>query len=390
MRKRLKSKSLVILGAALLLMLMLATACRDERRADGETYTCPMHPTVVSDRPSTCAVCGMDLVRKARPGEEVEITGDLARLMVSPGESVVSSVRTIRGEYKSVPQEKQVQGVVAFDNRRVSAISARVSGRIEKLLLRYPYQKVRKGQRVADVYSPELLAGQREFLLLLPGDPNLVGSARRRLTLLGMTSGQIQSIERTGKPLERLPVFSDQDGYLLADAGAELIREGDYVSPGQALFTIAKEDAMVIELSVPGDAWPGISEGSALEWKTGSGRTVSSRVGLIQPFMESGKSFLKLRVYPDEPQDLRIGEIVVASISPEVTDGLWVPRSAIVDLGLRKVVFVKENGTFKPRTVNTGAAGQGMIEVVRGLASGDDIASNAQFLVDSESLIKTR
>ena len=142
-------------------ILMLIACTNPDTAHEHDTYTCPMHPTVISDRPGTCPVCGMDLVRKYRPGEEVEITEDLSRLIKSPNETVVSSIRSVRGKYKSIPVVVPAQGVVTYDTRNIFTISARVSGRLENVYLKYTFQKINKGDKVAEIYSPELIAAQR-------------------------------------------------------------------------------------------------------------------------------------------------------------------------------------------------------------------------------------
>ena len=150
------------IGIALILILTVA-ACVDKSSShEHDTYTCPMHPTVISDKQGTCPVCGMDLVRKARPGEEIKITEDLARLIKSPNETVVSSIRTIKGEFKSMPVSVEAQGLVTYDTRNIYTIPARTGGRLEKVFLKYTFQPVRKGQKVAEIYSPELSTAQRE------------------------------------------------------------------------------------------------------------------------------------------------------------------------------------------------------------------------------------
>src|SRR5688572_27621703 len=156
---------------SIVVALILATACtsRDSSH-DQDTYTCPMHPTVVSDKPRACPVCGMDLVRKGRPGEELKITEDISRLLKSPDETIISSIKTSRGEYKALPLIIEASGIVTYDTRNIFTISARVGGRLDKVLLKYPFQVVRKGQKVAEVYSPELLTAQRELLFLLEND----------------------------------------------------------------------------------------------------------------------------------------------------------------------------------------------------------------------------
>ena len=182
----------------LLLVVLVAVACSTDKHAGlADTYICPMHPTVVSDRPSTCPVCGMDLVRKARPGEEVEITEDLARLIKSPNEVVIASIKTIKPAYRTTTSSVQAQGIVTYDTRYVYNIAARIGGRLEKVYLKYAFQPVQKGQRVADIYSPELLTAQRELLYLVDNDKNneaLIQSAKNKLFLLGVTDKQVQEI----------------------------------------------------------------------------------------------------------------------------------------------------------------------------------------------------
>src|SRR5688572_9402404 len=129
----------------LIVVLAFAVSCNkgDEHAEHADTYTCPMHPTVISDKPGTCPVCGMDLVRKARAGEEVEITEDLSKLIKSPNETVIASIKTIKGEYKSMTVSTEAQGVVTYDTRNIYTIPARIGGRLEKVLLKYAFQQVR-------------------------------------------------------------------------------------------------------------------------------------------------------------------------------------------------------------------------------------------------------
>src|SRR5688572_26203982 len=126
-------------------LLFASCSNKDGDHAEHDVYTCPMHPTVISDKQGTCPVCGMDLVRKARPGEELEITKDLANVIKAPNQSVVSSVKTTKPVYKSVPLSVEAVGIVTYDTRRINTISARVSGRLEKIYLKYELQPARKG-----------------------------------------------------------------------------------------------------------------------------------------------------------------------------------------------------------------------------------------------------
>ena len=422
-------------GVYLILLLILTACGQSGDHADhADTYTCPMHPTVVSVRPGTCPVCGMDLVRKARPGEEVEITEDLAKLLKSPNETIVASVTTIKGQYKSVPITVDAQGIVTYDTRSIYTIPARVGGRLEKVFLKYEFQPVSKGQKIAEIYSPELITAQRELIFLLENDPanrSLLEAARRKLELLGMTTGQINVLAERKEASNTISVYSPYSGYLItgqqppsapaamapgqtsgggmsdgmgasspsrptaapqsqgtANSSGAIVREGNYVTAGESLFTVINANALRIELSLPGSYIGTIQQGSKVQLDFGNGQTEAGTVDFIQPFFGEGQEFLKIRVYVNRTEGLHIGHLVNAKINLDSRESLWVPKEAVLDLGTQKIVFLKDRGVLKPKEVSTGITAQGMIEIKGGLASSEEIAANAQYLVDSESFIR--
>jgi multidrug efflux pump subunit AcrA (membrane-fusion protein) len=422
-------KTMMVKVSALLCWAFLVLACQSDKREAGSAdhYTCPMHPTVLSATQGACPVCGMDLVRKARAGEEVVITEALAKRLQSPDESVIASARTTRPVFSRQPLVVNVQGVVAYDTRFVHSIPARVGGRLEKVYLRYPYQPVRKGQPVAEMYSPEMLTAQRELLFLLKTDSTnefLIRAAKQKLTLLGATTSQIESWSKTGEANPRFTVFSPVDGYvILPDSpmpsvpraapsgsaamggdmnappatptaatepaqGPGMVRMGDYVSRGQLLFTIASRESMRIEFSVPVHLVGALHVGDHITIEVNGGVNRKGTVDFVQPFYEEGDVFQKIRTYVKEPS-LRIGQLVNARLEATSPETLWIPRKAVTDLGSAQVVFVKDRGVFKAREIETGIRTNGWLEVRSGLASSEEIAEEAGFLVDSESFIKT-
>ncbi|MBX2894771.1 MAG: efflux RND transporter periplasmic adaptor subunit [Cyclobacteriaceae bacterium] len=417
----------------LAVIILMMTACSSDKQAENaDTYICPMHPTVVSDRPSTCPVCGMDLVRKARAGEEVEITEDLARLIKSPNEVVIASIKTVKAEYKSLAATVQAQGVVTYDTRYVYNIPSRIGGRLEKVYLKYAFQPVRKGQKVADIYSPELLTAQRELLYLTENDKSneeLIRSAKSKLLLLGASEKQVDEIMARKEPVYTFSIFSGYDGYIISDnqqapamvtassptassmgggmsdAGmgstpqtsapstpqpnAELIREGGYVTTGQPLFKVVNTSALRVELNLALAQAGSVKAGDKILLDLGNGKTEEAKVDFVQPFFSEGEEFIKVRVYVRN-SDLRIGQLVSATLQFTTSEALWLPKEAILDMGVEKIAFVKERGVFKPKKIITGIRTNGSIEVRQGLASSDEVASNAQYMVDSESFIKSK
>jgi Cu(I)/Ag(I) efflux system membrane fusion protein len=407
-------------------IILLASCENKDHATEQDTYTCPMHPTVVSDRPATCPVCGMDLVRKARPGEEVKITEDLAKLIKSPNEIVVANIKTINGEYRSVPFSIQAQGVVTYDTRNIFTIPSRVGGRLEKIYLKYIFQPVKKGEKIADVYSPELIAAQRELLFLIDNDSEnktLIDASKNKLELLGLTNSQINNLIEKKETSNTFSIYSPYSGYMITDQSAssvstfktsasgsgmdngmgtsssstptttnssgQLIREGDYVSAGQSLFMIVNNEALRIELDLPSKKVGTIKKGDKLELDFGNGNKEQTSIDFVQPFFNEGEDFLKVRVFTKLVKELYIGHLVNATITLPASESLWVPKEAVLDLGSDKVVFVKDRGVLKPKKISTGIISKGLIQITSGLASSDEIASNAQYLVDSESFIKT-
>lgn len=415
-----------LMAAMLLFVAMALFSCGGNDNAqEHDTYTCPMHPTVISDRPGTCPVCGMDLVRKARPGEEVEITEELSKLIKSPNEVVISDIRTTRPEYKKMPLAIKTRGVVTYDTRRVGAISARVEGRIEKLYVTYESQQVKKGQKIADLYSPPIITAQRELLFLSKNDPSdsvLIEAARARLRLLGVSDAAIRAMEAGELQAGTYTVYSPYSGYVIADGSAPpsiaiapadagsmgdemsstsspavasapaassnpRIKEGAYVGAGQTLFRIVNNEALRVDLSVSAAMASTIARGDEVALRTG-GQVVDGTVDFVQPFVDEGQEFTILRVFVSNPGTLRIGQVVDGEIRVRDIEALWLPREAVVDLGREQVVFVLQRGVFRPKTVSTGARSNGHVQIIAGLASSDEVASNAQYLVDSESFIK--
>jgi multidrug efflux pump subunit AcrA (membrane-fusion protein) len=376
----------------------------------------------------------MDLVRKGRPGEEVKITEDLSKLIKSPNETVVASIKTIKGEFKKVPVSVEVQGIVTYDTRNIYTISSRIGGRLEKVYLKYAFQKVNKGQKVADIYSPELLTAQRELLFLLENDPDnseLIALAKEKLSLLGSSSSQTDALIKRKEVQNIFSIYSPFDGYIIADdqkvptapansvssssqsgggmgmessgntssnsgattsdfPEASFLREGNYASSGQTLFKVVNTTALRIELNVPSSQGASIRKGDQVELNFGEERKQNATIDFVQPFFNEGEEFVNVRVYTKNVENLHIGHLTNAVIKLDSIEGLWIPKDAVLDLGLEKVVFIKERTVLEPRRIKTGVQSGGWIEVRQGLASSDEIASNAQYLVDSESFIKTQ
>jgi Cu(I)/Ag(I) efflux system membrane fusion protein len=357
----------------------------------------------------------------------VVIDNELADATESPNAHVLSSIKTVRGNFTAFPVEITRTGIVTYDARNFSTVSARVAGRLEKVYVRYLYQHVRKGDKIAAIYSPDMTAAQRDLLYLLrtdPGNDVLAEAAKQRLRNLGMTTRQIEQIIASNEPQYTVLLYSPADGIVVQrDAQApaapveqqnttqtggmagsaptmtagssavtartnDLLREGTYVTAGQPLFDIVNFSSLLLEINVPATAAGNIRKGDALHVVAGNTK-LTATVDLIQPFAQAGDQFIKVRSYVRESSALSVGQLITATLRLPPTEGLWLPTTAVYDLGTRKIAFVRTGRQFTPTEVMTGIATADQVMVISGVASGDEVATHAQFLVDHEGFIKT-
>lgn len=436
--------SMVKTNAAVLLALfsLLFSGCtsgkKDEHSAhDTIEYTCSMHPQIMQEKPGSCPVCGMELVKKSSGGNEIVITEDLKNLIKPTNTSVVAKIQTTHAERKTLTVNVGASGVINYDTRKTYSIPVRFGGRIEKLFLKYNYQPVKKGQVIMEIYSPELLTAQRELLYVVneqKEDKQLFESAKQKLLLLGLTAEQIEKVIAAGKETFAFPVLSPFSGYIVESTtptdlpqsnmpqqgsmgsggmgkktsggmqpsamnasssapslGQQIsIREGTYVSTGQSLFKVIDGTRLWAELYFQANEGVQVRKGDQIQLQVkGYDGAISSRADFIQPFFSEGKQFLEVRSYLNDSRNtIRVGQLVTAKVTQTRTNALWIPKNATWDLGVRQIVFLKNKGTFTPLKVKIGLESDGWIEIIEGLDESSEIAINAQYLVDSESFIK--
>jgi Cu(I)/Ag(I) efflux system membrane fusion protein len=323
-------------------------------------------------------------------------------------EDLVTAVRR-----DTVRPELAVLGTVGYDMRRVNTIAARVSGRIEKLYVHYRYQHVHAGQRIMDLYSPELATGEQELLFLLKNDAGnsaMIAAARQKLLLLGVGEEELESLERSGRPSAVLGVYSNYTGHIheagntMPDAGGGVavagplgmseelpVKEGMYVEKGQTVFQVFNMDRSWVLLKVyPGDAGL-VRKGDLVRVapETAPDRTFDGKVDEVLPLYGKDEKAMTVRVYFDNSRrDIPIGSQVKATILAGAVGGNWLPSSAVVSLGSDRVVFLRVDGHFRARKVVTGMVSDTRVQVLSGVEPADSVAVNAQYLVDSEDFIK--
>ena len=359
---------------------------------------------------------------------------DLEELVQPANQAVLSNVKTVLPTQASVTPELYATGVISYDPHLLNNISARFNGRIEKLYVRFNFQSVTKGQRLMDIYSPEILTAQQNLIFLLnnaENDMTLINSSKQKLELLGLTPDQVQLIEKTRQPINPLPIFSPYSGHIhdigtnqgIATSSSSMgntmstsntasnqsqpqienipssqnselsIKEGMYVQSGQALFAVYNVAKVWAVLNIfPRDAsLIKIGDKVNIKAETNPDHVIQAAISYIEPVTGQNASAIKARVYLNNAENmhLKIGILLSAKIISHPITGLWLPRKAVVDLGPKQVVFMKIENHFLSKVIQTGFATDSIIQITSGLQNDDRVAENAQFLVDSESFIQT-
>jgi Cu(I)/Ag(I) efflux system membrane fusion protein len=281
-----------------------------------------------------------------------------------------------------------------------------------------------------DIYSPDIVTTQQNLIFLLQNDAEnqtLIDNARQRLLLLGLTSDQLKSVEQSKKPIMQLSIYSPYSGIIVEGRAGEIpmpsgggnrmsegmrgnksaaqiappptttkgeltLKEGMYVQKGQRLFEVQNTHSVWAMLEFYPTDVPKVKVGQSvmLELEGDSENQFFGKINYLEPLITTNNRNPRARVYVPNPSGkLKIGSLVKASINAGTQTALWVPSSALLDMGREKMAFVRKAGVFSSRTVRTGLQEGNWVEVLSGLTSEEAIAENAQFLMDSESFVKS-
>ncbi len=396
----------------LLLFALLVGACSPAADRDKQvtqqktvTYTCPMHPEIIREQPGDCPICGMTLVPTSTPEQTADPIGPETLLQPANG-TIRSSAPTVSLQHATRTITIDAVGTATYNTRLSGSIAAPVSGRIEKLYLKYNFQDVTRSQKVLELYSPDWLTAQDNLLFILRNDPentSLVEAARQKLLLLGFPSALLEQVVRTRQSVWTVPLLSRYSGHIHDMSGMDdvpatafttpglMIKEGMYVAKGQTLFNVLSPDNMWVLLNI----YPGqqalIKKGQAVELSSNDLPDLSLRgtVDDIEPFFRPGSKTMTVRVVLQgkHGDHVPVGTTFRGSISGAKVTGNWLPREAVLSLGFQHVVLLREAGGFRVRAVQTGAETAEGWQITGGLSADDRVAANAQFLIDSESFI---
>jgi Cu(I)/Ag(I) efflux system membrane fusion protein/cobalt-zinc-cadmium efflux system membrane fusion protein len=412
-----------------------------------QLYTCGMHPNVIQEGPGTCPICKMNLTPMNRPDVDAPVAAvaggtkeilyyrapmDPTYISPQPGKSPMGmdlipvyegeeafgatvrinpvvqqnmGVRFATVERRDLSQDIRAIGRVEYDESRVGHIHTKFSGWIEKTIVNTTGQKVSKNAALLEIYSPQLVTAQEEYLdayhsikdlgnnanqIALSNLERILDSARRRLEYFDISNDQIEQLRSTGTVNKTLTLRSPLEGIVTAKHALD----GMEVESGMNLYTVADlsriwVNADIYEYEVP---WIAVGQKATMTLSYNPGRSYTGRVEYIYPYLEEKTRTIKVRIaFDNSDYQLKPGMYtnVVLETSP-MENVVAVPSEAVLFSGTRNLVMVALGaGRFAPRDVTIGIeSGDGYYEIISGLVAGEKIVLSGQFLIDSESRLQ--
>jgi RND family efflux transporter MFP subunit len=335
--------------------------------------------------------------------EQVQADASVSSIQLNQKEQTDIGVETVEVRRRNVQRALMAVAKVNEPETQLASISSRIGGRIDKLYVDFTGQQVHRGQTIASLYSPEVFSTAEEYRLALEnrkrlgtgaeplavsGAEDLVNASRRRLELWGLTAQQLDEIASSAKPQIELPIYSSVSGIVTE----RKVTQGQYVNAGEVLFTITDLSTIWVKADVYQPDLPSVRTGQSVEITSDSlpGTTLLGRVGFLDTSINPQTRTASARIeVPNPSMRLRPGMFVqVKFAAPAGHDVLAIPRSAVLDTGMRKFVYVaKGNGEFEGRQVQLGPAGTDYYPVLTGLSEGERIVSQGSFLIDSQTRI---
>ncbi len=429
---------LVLLALASLGIYSLSSAAPDTQpktsAKEGQIWTCSMHPQVRKDKPGNCPICGMPLI----PADSSRgSSSNDPMLMLSDHARAMASVETVPAERRKLYKELRAVGKIQYNETGLATIVSRVDGYIERLYVDYTGVNVKKGDHLADIYSQELAASMSEMLIFSQYEDRQrsIETSKVRLRQFGMDDKQIDEVLKTRKPIPRVTLFSPIDGTVVE----KLVFGGSHVDRGAILYRVANLDSVWVMLDIYESEISWIQYGREVDIKTEAypGQVFKGIVTFISPTLHPETRTIKVRVNlpnhdrllkpemfvhatvrvplkadgkpartglegkytcPMHPEVIRaeLGKCPICAMdleplpgnpdgAPEPQEILAVPVTAVLDSGLRKIVYVeKAPGEFTPSEVVVGPRASDYYPVISGLQPGQKVAVRGNFLIDSQ------
>ena len=354
-------------------------------------WTCSMHPQIKKDQPGQCPICGMDLIPLDNGLDEADAGPD--EVQMSNVAMKLAEVETTIVKKGKPERTVFLLGTVKPDERNISELTARFGGRIEKLFINFTGQDVKKGQKLAMIYSPELISAQRELLEALKykeTNPGFYKATRTKLKLWDLSEEQIDNLEQAGETQHSFELLSPISGTVTM----RHVALGDYVKEGNPLFELINLRKVWVMFDAYESDLPWIRAGDEMSFVIQSvpNKTYKGKVKYIDPFINAKTRVAKVRVELNNPNlELKPEMYASGTLQSKMkqTDDLLIPRSSVLWTGKRAVVYVKvpnrKQTSFVYREIGLGPQAGNFYVVLDGLKEGEEIAVNGVFKIDASA-----
>ncbi len=362
----------------------------------------PMHPQYKADKPGKAPDCGMDLVPKY--ADEQPATMAPGSVMISADKQQLIGVRTAEVKRERLVRVVNTTGQITADETKIAHVHVKIAGFIEKVFVDYIGQLVKKGQPLFTLYSPDLVSTQEEYLIakrgektlgrsdfaeVAQGSQSLLRSTRERLKLWDISDEQIKKLDETGEVSRTLTFYSPISGFVTDRKAFPQTS----VNPDTELYTVSDLSTIWVNADIFEYEVPFVKVGQHAEMQLSyyPGKKWNGRVSFIYPTVDPVTRTVKVRLEFANP-DFQLKPQMFADVELQINYGnqIVVPQEAVLDSGTEQRVFVaKGDGYFEPRKITTGAKLDGKVVVLSGLRAGETVVTSGNFLIDSESRLKS-
>ncbi|RKS55690.1 Cu(I)/Ag(I) efflux system membrane fusion protein [Gillisia mitskevichiae] len=364
-----------------------------EEIASNQMWTCSMHPQIMQPEPGDCPICGMDLI----PAESGADGLNANEIKMTDNAMALANIQTsLVGKGQMGNNSLKLSGKIKANEESNAVQVTYFGGRIEKLYVNSTGERVGAGQRLATIYSPELVAAQQELLTassLKESQPELYKAVRNKLKLWKLSEKQINAIETAGKVQENFPVFATVSGTVTM----KMVEEGDYLKQGQPLYKIANLNTVWAEFDAYENQIASLKEGQTIKVTTNAYRNevFDAKVSFIDPLLNSATRTVVVRAVLQNKKDLfkpgMFVEGIIEGTQTSTENTVSVPSTAVMWTGERSVVYVKTNpneAIFEMREVLLGNANGDSYTILQGLKNGDEVVTNGTFTVDAAAQLQ--
>ena len=361
-----------------------------QHQTAAEKYTCPMHPQIIQDKPGTCPICGMDLVKMDMS------TGVDGSIMLNESQIKLANIMTALTRLENMGANTILTGKLMVNEEQTEVISSRVQGRIEKLYFKEVGQRVLQGQKLYEIYSEPLLTLKQEYLLALRQFEKLkeqryesfLTASEKKLILFGMTKDQIKQLAQQKKTDSRITFLAPATGII---ARVD-VTEGQYVSEGSALYRIEKLDQIWVEAELyPGESML-VKTGDVVSVQVNGFESmpVTGKVSFINPEYRQGSQIITLRaVINNQKHEFLPGMQATIILSHSEKKTIALPVDAVIRNAKGSHVWILgKDGAFKPRMVKTGLENFEKIEITGGIEEHETVVITGAYLLYGELVLK--